>query len=336
MDAGTAQTLFSSYRDGLLKPHTERVSVTTSSFDFQTSCALINRVPLRDRRFFYDSRRATLRGLAEARAGRLQEAAQHFRSSRGLLASRTWDRMAYLIAFSFLESAEAYLDARNQAHDLAFARLYSSMDADIELEEAFGIGFFQAHRIQSVHNVARLCWKLDRVDEGCAHCGSIIAFLEGRRPSLPIHSRWSLRRLFQCSTWLRRALISQVIEEAAFHIARVPTENNWKALIAAASLAEPSFFGSHVHQQTDLWLRAEHARVSGQDESYLQLLSQFLQYGRHEISTTWYLATSSFAAHCRRNSTSVAIYVRDAILRDSAKWPRVPPPISHFLQSEAA
>ena len=334
MDVAGAESVFRAYREGLLSPISERVRLTSRTFDFQISCALTNLVPLQDRRRFSASGVARSQGLLLARKGQLAEAAQHFETGRVLLSDRNWNRLAWLLAFTFHETAEAYLDARNLAFDQALSRLFASMDANVEIEEGFGLGFLQGHRIQSVHNIARLCWKLDRVGEGASHCGNIIAFLEGRSARLPIHRSWSQRRLFHMSKVHRRAMISQVIDETAFHLARSPTEENWDALLRSSRLEEPSCFKWAFHPQVDLWMRAEKARMEGRVEAYLQFLSQFLRHGRHEIATTWYLAVASFAAFCEWDGSTVALYVRDAIVRDSAKWPSVPLPITAFLKME--
>lgn len=335
MDVGTAQQLFTSYRQGLLKPNAATPPARTTSFAHLTNCALLNVAPLRERRLFHRSYAAATQGLGKTRAGDLEGASLSFARSRAALEDGG-SGAAVLIAVSFLAAAEAYLDTRQGDFERARQRLELSFDADLRLELEFGLGFLQLHRVQNVHNAARLFWKCERLAEGCALTGAVAAFLEERRSSLPIHRQWSWRRLSHSPPSLRRAMLAQVLEETAFHLARRPSEAGWKALIDAAGLdALPAAPRSCLHPRAYLWLRAERARLAGDEEAYLELLPAFLAGGRHEIGTIWYLAVATFADFCRTRSSKESLYVRSAILRDSVKWPQVPPPISEWLSQTA-
>ena len=78
MDVAGAESVCRAYREGLLSPISERVRLTSRTFDFQISCALTNLGPLQDRRRFSASGVARSQGLLLARKGQLAEAAQHF------------------------------------------------------------------------------------------------------------------------------------------------------------------------------------------------------------------------------------------------------------------
>ncbi len=260
MDAGTAQHLFTCYRQGLLRPKEQEVRADHAGFAHQVNCVLLDLLRPPERLRFHRCNAAIVKGLEQARAGQ-PAAAELFRKSRELLETDGWSRPAFLIASSFLESAEAYLDAKRGDFERSRQRLEVSFAADRELETRFGIGVFQSHRVQTVHNLARLCWKENRLAEGCALTGAIVAFLEGRIPSLPVDSHWSQRRLRQYPPSRRRAMITQVLEETAFHLARWPTDEGWPALLEAVALGEAR--DARRHPQADLWLRSETARRRG-------------------------------------------------------------------------
>lgn len=335
MDVGTAQQLFSSYRLGLLKPK-GAPPPTTPTFAYLTNNALLNVAPLRDRQLFHRSHAAATRGLGKARTGDLEAAGESFDQSRAVLAESGGESAAILIALSFLEAAEAYLDARRGDFESSRQRLEMSLDLDLRLEIDFDLGFLQLHRVQNVHNIARLFWKSARLADGNALIGAVIAFLEGRSSSLPIHWHWSPRRHFHSPPALRRAMLTQVLEEATFQLALHGSEDGWHALIGnAGPVAITQSSEASLHPQANLWLRAEAARLWGDDEAYLDQLPAFLASGRHEIGNTWYLAVATFAEFCRQHCSKESLYVRSAILRDSVKWPQVPPPITAWLAQAA-
>jgi hypothetical protein len=94
--------------------------------------------------------------LLAARAGQTDQAWQHVRHARDLLATEALGPEAHRLAHTLICAQHAYLCYRVQDDAQAQALLEAAFQDDLVLEALPGYGFLRIHRIQLLHNLMRI------------------------------------------------------------------------------------------------------------------------------------------------------------------------------------
>ncbi|HWM94788.1 MAG TPA: hypothetical protein VN493_28805 [Thermoanaerobaculia bacterium] len=320
MDVETAERTFEAYRAGLLTPP---VRPSKPVFYRVLMDAVIGRIELRERLVFRKSYRATQQGLAAARQGDLETAAERFASSRGILESARPGEACHLLATTFVEAAHAYLEYRHGRLDRARERIFTALDSDLALESDDAFGCLEMHRIQLADNLMMIDFREGLHERGLVLAGSILAYGEGLADSLPIHRGWRPDLVRRAPLSVRKGALGQIAHEVAIVFPKCPAPELWAAIATiAAPLAAPAALQPRVHQ----WLLAREAWARRDAERFLALLAELLPGGRSDLGAAWYAAVLDFAEHCGELQTEVGDLVRKAILRDVKWWPDLPAP----------
>jgi hypothetical protein len=332
-----AERIFLSYRAGLLsKP--EPPSVPTTNFKVLLFHVILNNFSPAERLRLRSVLLPSSKGLMATRQSRgekgatqettLAQSRLHFDQARRNLEEMKTPRPAVLLATSTLEAAEAYLDYCLGYFDLARQHLSVALEADRILEERYGYSFLQAHRVQTVHNMFRIALKEGRREQALSLGGHIIAFLEGYGDSLPVHHTWAAHRM---PSSLRADMLTQIANEMAPVLLGV-SNTDWEIFKTCTGVAVRSDSNSsRIHN----WLLLKNALMEADNRRYFDLLIEFLPKGRFGLECVWYSVVVDFIAFCSREDTRASRFVRNAILRDSAKWPNLPRAFQERLKGVA-
>jgi len=128
----------------------------------------------------------------------------------------------------------------------------------------------------------------------------------------------------------RRMMIAQVANEVALLLAGSGEPEGLRSLFRQVEPWLPSHLGA-IHPGVVLWLKMKAAFTLGDWPSYLSSLSDFLPAGRDDIAPVWYSCVVEFLDFCQMQASPLPRYIREGILRDSAKWHAVPPVIRSCL-----
>lgn len=324
MDSILAEKIFRAYRTGLLRPR-PLLEDRGQQFDLLFRQVFWFKVPLRERLPIWKIWKLSSTGLRLSRDQRLEEASKAFGDCWEELAKGRLSTRHALLAKTFVESCNAYFEHKRGAFDLARARTYNSMEADLSLEEDEDFSLLELHRIQSANNLMRIDLRSGEQDRALALAGEILAYLEGFREGLTVHHSWRSDLLHaKTPQSIRRALISQVANEAVLAFFYYPESGleevflssiRWEKFLAAERLLHPQF---------RLWLMTKQASSQKNWSQYFERLLEFLPTGRTDIQPVWYASIIDFLSLCRELNSRVSMYVHDGILRDVRKWPGLP------------
>ena len=329
MDAVTAARIFQAYRTGLLRKPGQ-ASGSRPSYPMLLSLAVRERFPLPQRAIFRRIERASWQGLCAAREGKLEQAGQCFELAQKELARSDIAMDGRLLGTSVLQAAQAYLDYREGRLEDARKRVLEAMDADRALgqDEAFSV--LELHRIQTAHNLMRIDLRAGLTERALSLAGNIFGYLEGRIEGLPVHEGWRQKAMRRIPRIPRRMMIAQIANEVALLLAGSGEPEHWRALLGQAGPWLSSQFAA-IHPGVVLWLRAKEALSRGDGACFLSSLSDFLPMGRDDIPAVWYSCVVELLDFCQARSSPLSCHIGEAILRDSAKWPIVPPIIRACL-----
>jgi hypothetical protein len=322
MDASALHGIFQAYREGLLRKVPAGRSPQVLLIHI-----LLNRYPLRERLPLRRILSQSCMGVATARKGRLEEAARQLDTGREALGRPELSEEGSRLGTSMLESAQAYLDYREERFDEARERIGIAMEMDLLLEQEEDYSILEMHRIQAVQNLVRIDLRAGFPERALSLAGCILAYLEGLTDHLPVHRSWRNEKLLRIPLWNRRAMAAQIANEAAVGLHQWPGPPRWDAFYRSGPGEAPG-----LHPRVRQWLRLRQALETGAgDGLYPGLLIDFLRDGRGDLAPIWYSSVVDFLDFCDQTGSPPALRVRDWILRDAPKWPAVPPALQSCL-----
>lgn len=323
LDAALAR-VFHAYRAGIRKRPEPDFVPRSLGFDALVFLGTLGWMGIEERLRLRKLHVACSSGLALARAGKLETARDRYREAGAELERLKEGRgPARLLAISSYEAGVAYLEFRRGSEEQARRRLDLAMDADLELEE-LGLPAMQMHRVQQGHNLVRIEVRNRRLEEGVRLSGQLLAYLERRAPGLPYHRAWRPRRLLAVPRGLVRAMIHQIVGEAAGAIVAGGSRPDlWRLLLdECRPEGDPEV---SVFPQAGLALRAQADRLAFDGGGYLRHLELFFEPGIKRCHLLWYPMLVDLADFCGQLGSRQAEQVREVLLRDSVKWKGFPP-----------
>jgi hypothetical protein len=327
--------VFHAYRGGLLRQHQPPSPMPPRDFDALLFLGTIGWVPPESRRQLRELDQACGEGLAAARQGLLAESAGHYqRAGEHLDRLREGPRPPWLLGFATYQSGVAYLDFRRGSPRQARERLDLAMDSALKLERS-GLPVMQMNRIQQGHNLSRIEMRLGRRDSAIELAAALLAYMEGQIDDLPYHRNWWPKGLQAVPRSVQETMIHQILGETAGCIVtgEAPSEE-WSVLIETSRLrGDPE---TAVSPQAQYALRAQRNRLRNDPEGYLRDLERFFNFGIRHCHRLWYAVLVEWVDFCREVDTRCALQVRDAILRDAAKWKGLPLSLRDRLDPPAA
>jgi len=335
LDKALFKEIFNLYRDGLLNSNYAKRIDPRADFLTTLKQALLNRLPMKQRLLVRQVWSLSWQGLNATRAGKLREAAQKFDEARTSHNRNIDCRECHLLAATMLDAAEAYLDHVHGRFDQARSLMLRAMDADEELERDYGYDLLHIHRIQGAQNIARICLRERSWEEAFSLLGSAIAYIDGRRNSLPIHHSWKQERLQQIARGLHLLMLRQIANEAALSL-RIGPRPSWEIFQDAVRLNEYKLTTQYTCPRVYRWLLAREAFAQEQHDNYIEHLRVLLPLGHLGVSSIWYSCVMDFVDFCKKLDTPISRFTMNAILKDTSKWPGLHPALRQKLPAAAS
>lgn len=326
------QTTLEHYRQGRSKP----IQITPESsgdlFSHKLQILSENRIPLADKLLMHKFNNARERGLLATRRGDFVTAERVFAAARVLLQLNKLSPEGSLLYQSFLEQAEAYLNYRRGDFDQAHNRTSEALAIDMVLEDEYGYHILLIHRIQLVHNLARIdarCMYLERAIELACQ---ILSYLEGALEVLPIPGTWGYERVLRQPPELVAAMFAQVTSELALILAGKNCQIGHDLFaVSSTNLQLQANSTCHSHPQAYAWLLIKQAFINNDITTFLDRASQFLAEGRADTSLLWYATVIDLIALYDGLDFPNSELFKQEVSTDAATWEYLPQKFSSLL-----
>jgi hypothetical protein len=325
-------TILESYRLGKTKTIVVKSGLPGDSIDEYLSILMKTRLPSTDRLLMHKFGNARQRGLLAARRGDWMVAEQTFGAARFLLELNQLSTEGSLLYQSFLEQAESYLDYRRGDFEQARNRIYHALAIDVTLEEEHEYDILLLHRIQLIHNLARIdarCMNFERAIELACQ---ILSYLQGKLEVLPIPGNWGYERVLRQPQELVGAMFAQVTSEVALILAGKSRQVVRELFAVASSNLQLEVNGNcHCHLQANAWLLIKQAFASNDVDLFLERASQFLSEGRADTPLLWYATVIDLIVLCEELDFPGSELFMQQVGRDAATWEHLPQKFSSLL-----
>lgn len=283
------------------------------------------RLPLIDQLLMRRFGNARNRGLLAARRGDSMAAERFFEVARIPLQWYKLSPEGSLLYKSYLEQAETYLDYCRGDFDQARNRTFEALAIDVVLEEEYGCKSRLLHRIQLVHNLARIdarCMCFERAIELACQ---ILSYLEGASEVLPIPGPWGCERVARQSPGEVAAMFAQVTSEVALILAGKKRQIAHDLFTVASTHIQLQANGNcHCHPRAYAWLLVKQAFVSNDVATFLERTFNFLSEGRADTPLLWYATVIDLVALCEELDLPDAKLLRQEVAREAATWEYLP------------
>lgn len=326
------QATLANYRQGLTKPIQTIPKSSEESYNSRSQACIKKRLPLNDQLLIKKFNNARERGFMAARKGDLITARRAFAVARIPLQLAKLSYESSLHYQSLLNQAEAYLDYRLGDFDQARNLIYEALANDLILEDEYGYDFLLIHRIQLVHNLARIDARCLDFDQAIELTSQILSYLAQESETLPIPGLWDSKRVKRQSPKDVTAMFKQVTGEIVLILAGKDKQLASKLFaIIASRLNLQIDIDRQCYPRAYQWLLAKQAFVNKDVPKFLELASQFLAEGRSENSLLWYATVIDLVAICEEVNFQDLELVKQEIAKDATTWKYFPPKLSFLV-----
>ena len=324
------RTTLEHYRRGYAKSIT--LEKSGDLFRQKLQALIATRLPLIDQLLMRGFENARTRGLMAARRGDLMTAERAFAEVRTPLQLGQLSLEGSLLYKSFLEQAEAYLDYCRGDFDQARNRTSEALAIDTDLEEDYGYEILIIHRIQLVHNLARIDARCMCFERAIELAFQILSYLEGASEFLPIPGLWGCERVARQSPELVTMMFAQVTSEVALILAGKKRQLAHDLFAFASAYMQLQANGHcHCHPRTHAWFLVKEAFVGNDVATFLERASYFLAEGRADTPLLWYATVIDLVALCDELELPDSKLVKWEIARDAVRWEYLPQPFFPLL-----
>jgi hypothetical protein len=311
----------------------ERISANDPYWDLVDAVQAAH-VPVGERLVFRRCRTAIAEGLKHARHGRLASAAQLFAEARQLVTGAGRSEEVRFLGRAVLLAAEAYVSYRQRRYDLARQQVHEAMDLDLLLENDYGYNILHLHRINLIHNLARITAKEEGPERAMGPLVDLLLYLQGARPHL-------------------EALVPGKggVEAAPPDLVRAVTYAYASDLVVLWSSLEPARAAPLFSVLEPITLERDAPRFQPRIASAFRLkgmrpgrpraghlgaIVPALAEGRSEAPRLWYSLVVDLARLLAGAPEPGAKELCGEMVRDAADWPDLPPALRPWLPETAA
>jgi tetratricopeptide (TPR) repeat protein len=313
------------YQQGCAKPLQLAPETSDRLADKKSQALIEKRLPLTDQLIMRRFDNARTRGLIATRSGNLIMAERAFTAARAPLLLSKLSLEGSLLYQSLLEQAASYLDYRQGNFDQARNRIYEALAIDLVLEEEYEYDMLLLHRIQLVHNLARIdanCMYLERAIELICR---ILNYLEGTSEALPIPGDWGYERVTRQPVELVTAMFAQVTSEIAIILAGKNSQVVRHLFVVISTNLQLQTCNNYCcHPRAYSWLLVKQAFASNDFANFLELASQFLNEGRADIPLLWYATVIDLVALCDELDLPDSKVFRQDVASLATTWEYLP------------
>lgn len=206
------------------------------------------------------------RGLRYARQGKLSSAEQVFAEAHTarapFVANSILDQLINVGALP----AVAYLYYKQEHYAEAEGLLINSLDNDVSLLTE-GIYILEHHRVQQLHNLARLYFRQGRLVEGASLIAMALKYLVYKQiPTVGNGKGWSSEPTHAIANELRSDMLLQLTSETVGIFLTHPTEFDTLSQISFSNLT-----CWNIQTPNEFWMRTWFALIEPGHRSYWQL-----------------------------------------------------------------
>ncbi len=187
-----------------------------------------------DRLLISQFENARSRGILATRRKDLDAAKRFFADARSLLNTKLLSKEGHLWYQSSMDQGESFLDCRYGNFEQARQKLFHSLSIDLELEDHYGHHNLVLHRIQQVHNLARVEAYDSQPQKAIRLLLEVLSYLDGEVDTLSVPGTWGYRRIACQPVTHVTAMFLQVASEIALIMAGLSCEEAGNLFTAAA------------------------------------------------------------------------------------------------------
>jgi hypothetical protein len=304
------QQLLTKYRQGRDRP------ILLKSVSLDEDKIVSKALPDRDRLLISKFENARSRGVLAARRKQLDTARHLFTAARSLLDANLLSDAGQLLFQSFMEQGEAFLDCRDGNLEQARQRTFHSLVIDQELEDRYGHDYLILHRIQQVHNLARIEAYDHQSKRAIRLILEILGYLDGRLDRLSIQGEWGYNRIARQPPSDVVAMFIQVAGEIALIMAGMDCYAAGELFTdVAEELLMPNYQRS-CHPHTYSWLLVKQAYSRGDLDLFLILATDFLAQRSAGMGLLLYSTLVDLIIVCDRLKSPAATDLKQEIIND--------------------
>jgi hypothetical protein len=295
-------------RQGLNKVPSVRSSRAQNENDYLALLLNKSGLPPADQEVVRVSAKWRSQALNSARHGNLDQARALFLEAWSATAFAS-PRCRELCA-SFQAAGEAYLDYRNGRFDRARDRLHDAILSDALLEDSGEFELLHLHRVQLVHNLARLAVSQGKSSEGSRLVWQLLGHLEGHDQTLPCSVRWDSQAVSVLPANLVRDMFNQITAElATIGIQSSPQNRSEFVRSSAAHFEEAGNEANCLRFRTaHAWIELKRAAIEAPG-AFVVRCCDFLETERLDNKTLWLATALDLLEICKRLDYSEAQYL---------------------------
>jgi hypothetical protein len=304
------QQLLTKYRQGRDRP------ILIKSVSLDEDKIVSKALPDRDRLLIDKFENARSRGVLAARRKQLDTARHLFAAARSLLDAHLLSDAGQLLFQSFMEQGEAFLDCRDGNFEQARQRTFHSLAIDRELENRYGHDYLILHRIQQVHNLARIEAYDHQPKRAFKLILEILGYLDGRLDGLSIQGEWGYDRIARQPPSDVVTMFIQVAGEIALIMAGMDCDAAGELFTdVAEELIMPNYQHS-CHPHTYSWLLVKQAYSRGDIDHFLILAADLLAQRSAGMGLLLDSTLVDLITVCDRLKSPAAIDLKQEIIGD--------------------
>ena len=324
------------YRLGFAKAIQTVLESSEQSCSLRLQEYIKSHLPLNDRLLIKKFNNARDRGFRSTRKEDFRTAQRAFAVARIPLQLAKLSTESSLLYESLLDQKEAYLDYCRGDFDQARKRTYEALANDLILEDQYGCDFLLIHRIQLVHNLARIDARCLDFNQAIKLTSQILSYLAQESETLPIPGLWDSERVKRQLPADVTAMFRQVTGEIALILAGKERQQASKLFsIIASCLNLQIDINRQCYPLAYKWLLIKQAFVNQDIPKFLTLSSQFLAEGRGNNPLLWYTTVIDLVNICEEVNFTDLKLVKQEIAKDATTWKYFPKKLSFLVDFPA-
>lgn len=330
-----ADTL-TNYRLGFTKAIQTIPKSSEESYSLRLQEYIKSHLPLNDRLLIKKFNNARDRGFRSTRKEDFRTAQRAFAVARIPLQLAKLSTESSLLYESLLDQKEAYFHYCRGDFDQARKRTYEALANDLILEDQYGCDFLLIHRIQLVHNLARIDARCLDFNQAIKLTSQILSYLAQESETLPIPGLWDSERVKRQSPADVTAMFRQVTGEIALILTGKERQQASKLFsIITSSLNLQIDINRQCYPLAYKWLLIKQAFVNQDIPKFLELSSQFLAEGRGNNPLLWYTTVIDLVNICEEVNFTDLKLVKQEIGKDATTWKYFPQKLSFLVDFPA-
>ncbi len=225
-----------------------------------------------------------------------------------------------------LEQGEAFLDCRYGNFKQARRRTLNSLAIGQVLEDQYGRDKFILHRIQQVHNLARIEAYDCQPKKAIRLTLEILSYLDGKLDILSVPGEWGHERIARQPSSNVAGMFVQVAGEIALIMAGLDSQRAGELFIQDADELLTTNYQQSRYPHAYSWLLVKQAFSRNDIDDFLTRAADFIAKRYEGMELLWYGTVVDLITLCHELDTPEAAELKYTITRDIMSRPAEVPP----------